>query len=160
MSEYTLPVQDMYEFRIEEVECLEDNYETPQGELKDEYRLRVSLVGTSNPDYDGEPFLVTVFGVREVKKLVSTRKGQRNVSNAFKLLQALGLNPPEKTRFKDVNMMALEGCYGRGFVGHSQDGEWARLPISDMKPIINPEHLKINQEKRSSILPTAPQAAA
>lgn len=159
MSEYTLPVPDLYEFRIEEVELMEEAYENPQGELKDEYRLKVSLVGTSNPDYDGEPFMVTVFGVREVKRLVAARKGQRNVSNAFKLLEALGLNPPERTRFKDVNMMALEGCYGRGFVSHSKDGEWPRLPISDMKPIVNTEHLKINQEKRALILPTAPQEA-
>ena len=159
MSEYTLPVPDMYEFQVEEVEYMEKVDNPFGGDPRDEYRIRVSLVGTHNPDFDDEPFLVTIFGIREVKKLVSNRKGQRNESNGFRFLQALGLNPPEKTKFKDVNFMALEGCYGRGFVSHTKDGEWARLPIGDVKPIVNAEHLKVNLEKRSLIMPTAPEAA-
>lgn len=155
MSEYTLPVPDLYEFQVEEVEYLE-KVKSPYGdEPRDEYRIRVSLVGTQNPDFENEPFLVTIFGIREVKRLVSIRKGTRNESNAFKFLQALGMNPPERMKFKDVNFMALEGCFGRGFVSHSKDGEWARLAIGDIKPVVNPEHLKANQEKRSLILPEA-----
>lgn len=145
-----LPPEDMYELCIQEVQEKEDVKQFLGG-VKDEIVLVAELLGTKNPDYEDEPFRVFIWGCRDTKKLLTRIKGVDKPSNAYSLLVAAGFKPDPRASFKSVNWSALEGCYLRGFVGHTADGQYLKLKPGDIKPLTNKTHIAANQERAGEL---------
>jgi hypothetical protein len=149
----TLPIEDVYELQIVEVNYRKNvpQYKQPDV-LKDEIVFVCDLLGTENPNYEDKPWRVWIWGVRD-GKLTYKKADKLEASYAGKFLMALGYDRGtlDGYAFKDLDWQACDGLYLRGAVSHKPDGKNLSCKPDNLMQVKNAEHKTRNLSRKDDI---------
>lgn len=150
-KKYSLPTVGEYELQIDSVSRAPNKFDGGE-----DLRVRFLLLGTKNPDFEDEPYLVTLF-LKVTDWLGSSGTDKTFMSNYGTFLTMMGFTIPPYAKPEHVDESQLVGLYAKGMVTHNKAGTFPQLRAKALLPMTNEHHIKTNAVKAETLINKPPR---